>query len=57
MLGVGALGASVTMFITLVYLAGAKPAEHYSVKKRQGYVQYQKTTNMFFPWFPKKGAR
>lgn len=53
MLGVGALGASVMMYITLVYLTGAKPAEYYSVKKRAGYVDYQRSTSMFFPWFPK----
>lgn len=53
-LGIGALFASVMMYITLVYLTGAKPAEYYSAKKRQGYVDYQQTTSMFFPWFPKR---
>ena len=52
-LGVGALFASVMMYVTLVYLTGAKPAEYYSVQKREGYREYQQTTNMFFPWFPK----
>ena len=52
-LGVGALFASVMMYITLVYLTGARPAEYYSAKKRAGYVEYQRTTSMFFPWFPK----
>lgn len=52
-LGGGALSASVAMYITLVYLTGAKPAEYYSAKKRPGYVEYQKNTSMFFPWFPK----
>lgn len=55
-LGIGALLASVMMYITLVYLTGAKPAEYYSAKKRAGYVEYQRTTSMFFPWFPKSDA-
>ena len=53
MLGVGALGASAMLYITLVYLTGAKPAEYYSVRKREAYRRYQETTSMFFPWFPK----
>ncbi len=53
-LGVGALSASIMMYITLVYLTGATPSEYYSVKKRTEYKAYQETTSMFFPWFPKK---
>ena len=53
-LGVGGLGASVMMYITLVYLTGAIPAEYYSVRKRPAYKRYQETTNMFFPWFPRQ---
>jgi len=52
-LGLGLLGASAMMYITLVYLTGAIPAEHFSVQKRSEYAAYQKTTNRFFPWFPK----
>lgn len=52
-LGVGALGASAMMYITLIYLTGAIPAEYYSVRKRPEYASYQRKTNMFFPWFPK----
>jgi steroid 5-alpha reductase family enzyme len=52
-LGVGALGASVMLYITLNYLTGAIPAEYYSVRKRAEYKNYQETTNRFFPWFPK----
>lgn len=48
-LGIGALGASVMMYITLVYLTGAIPAEYYSAKKRAAYKDYQRQTNMFFP--------
>ncbi|MHA7834807.1 MAG: DUF1295 domain-containing protein, partial [Algiphilus sp.] len=52
-MGLGALGASAAMYTTLVYLTGAVPAEYYSVRKRPDYAQYQKTTNRFFPWFPR----
>ncbi|MDO3721572.1 DUF1295 domain-containing protein [Marinobacter sp. chi1] len=55
-LGVGALCASIMLYITLVYLTGAKPAEYYSVRKRPQYREYQETTSMFFPWFPKADA-
>ncbi|MDX1496671.1 MAG: DUF1295 domain-containing protein [Salinisphaeraceae bacterium] len=54
-LGLGAVGASVMMYITLVYLTGAVPAEYYSVRKRPEYATYQQKTNRFFPWFPKAG--
>jgi steroid 5-alpha reductase family enzyme len=53
-LGIGGAGASLMMYITLVHLTGAIPAEYYSVRKRAGYQRYQETTNMFFPWFPKE---
>ncbi len=52
-IGIGGLCASVMLYITLVYLTGAIPAEYYSVRKREGYREYQRTTSMFFPWFPK----
>jgi len=52
-LGVGMISASVMMYITLVHLTGATPAEYYSVRKRKEYRAYQEKTNMFFPWFPK----
>jgi steroid 5-alpha reductase family enzyme len=50
-LGVGSLSASFMMYITLVHLTGAIPAEYYSVQKRKEYKEYQEKTNMFFPWF------
>jgi len=53
-LGLGTVCASVMMYITLVYITGATPAEYYSVRKRKEYKTYQLKTNMFFPWFPKK---
>ena len=52
-LGIGAASASLMMYITLVYLTGAIPAEYYSARKRPEYKNYQETTNMFFPSFPK----
>ena len=51
-LGVGTAGAAAVMYLTLVYLTGAIPAEYYSVRKREGYREYQERTSMFFPWFP-----
>ncbi|MFT7456780.1 MAG: steroid 5-alpha reductase family enzyme [Marinobacter maritimus] len=50
-LGVGSVSASFMMYITLVHLTGAIPAEYYSVQKRTEYKEYQEKTNMFFPWF------
>jgi steroid 5-alpha reductase family enzyme len=50
-LGVGTLSASFMMYLTLVHLTGATPAEYYSVRKRKEYKDYQDKTNMFFPWF------
>jgi steroid 5-alpha reductase family enzyme len=52
--GVGVLGACMMMYLTLVYLTGAIPSEYYSVRKRPEYADYQATTNIFFPWFPKR---
>jgi len=57
LLGLGSVMASVMLYITLVYLTGAKPAEYFSVQKRAGYKAYQDTTSMFFPWFPKTESR
>lgn len=52
-LGLGSLGASAMLYLTLVYLTGAIPSEYFSVQKRPDYARYQQTTNRFFPWFPK----
>jgi steroid 5-alpha reductase family enzyme len=53
LLGAGLIYVSRMMYLTLVYGTGAIPAEHYSVQKRPGYKDYQKTTNRFFPGPPK----
>jgi steroid 5-alpha reductase family enzyme len=52
-LALGLIGVCFTMYICLVHLTGAKPAEYYSVRKRKTYAAYQDSTNMFFPWFRK----
>lgn len=49
LLGAGLLFVSRVMYMTLVYATGAVPSEHFSVQKRPAYVDYQKTTNRFFP--------
>ena len=51
LLGVALLYTSRIMYITLVYLTGAVPSEHYSVQKRPAYKAYQQSTNIFFPGF------
>lgn len=56
-LGAGVLAAPLAMYVTLVYVTGATPAEYYSVRKREGYGAYQARTNMFFPWFPRSSRR
>jgi steroid 5-alpha reductase family enzyme len=48
-LGLGLVAAPAFMLWTLVYLTGIRPAEHYSVQKRSGYAEYQRTTNRFVP--------
>ena len=45
----GLLFVTRIMYVTLVYLTGAKPSEFYSVQKRPEYVDYQRRTNIFFP--------
>ena len=49
LLGAGLLFTSRVMYSTLVYGTGAIPSEHYSLKKRPGYKEYQQHTNRFFP--------
>lgn len=49
--GVALLYTSRIMYVTLVYLTGAIPSEHYSVQKRPAYKAYQQSTNIFFPGF------
>lgn len=45
----GLVTVPVVLYATLVYLTGARPAEHYSVQKRPGYAAYQRTTSVLVP--------
>ena len=54
LVGGGLIYVSRMMYITLVYATGAIPSEYFSVKKRPGYKEYQKQTNLFFPGVKKK---
>lgn len=49
LIAAGLLFISRIMYVTLVHYTGARPAEYYSVRKRPGYADYQRTTNRFFP--------
>ena len=44
---------SYVMYVVLTHYSGAVPSEYYSAQKRPGYLEYQRTTNMFFPGPPK----
>ena len=48
LIGIALLYTSRIMYITLVYLTGAVPSEHYSAQKRPTYKSYQQSTNIFF---------
>ena len=45
----GLLFVTRIMYVTLVYLTGAKPSEFYSVQTRPEYADSQRRTNIFFP--------
>ncbi len=49
----GLIAVPCVMYATLVYLTGARPAEHYSVQKRPGYAAYQRTTSVLVPRRPR----
>ncbi|TDJ04419.1 MAG: DUF1295 domain-containing protein [Deltaproteobacteria bacterium] len=48
-LSLGLVSISAILYHTLIYYTGAIPSEYYSVQKRPKYLDYQKSTNMFFP--------
>lgn len=49
-----ALLGPLSMYVFLRFLTGVPPAERSSLKSRgEAYREYQKTTNAFFPWFPR----
>jgi steroid 5-alpha reductase family enzyme len=43
---------SYSMWICLTVWTGAEPAEYFSVLKREGYKEYQRSTSMIIPWWP-----
>lgn len=47
--GIMLLYLSYVMYVVLTHYSGAVPSEYYSARKRPGYVEYQRRTNMFFP--------
>jgi len=47
--GMALLYLSYVMYVVLTHYSGATPSEYYSVQKRAGYADYQRTTNRFFP--------
>ncbi len=53
-LGLCLLFISRIMYNTLVLFTGAIPSEYYSRKRRPGYKEYRRRTNMFFPGPVKK---
>ena len=53
LLGLGLLFVSYLMYMSLVHLTGAKPAEYYSLQKRPDYKAYTEKVNIFFPGFSK----
>ncbi len=57
LLSVALAAGPVFMLWTLLELTGVKPAEHFSVQKRPGYSEYQRTTNRFVPGPPLRGHR
>jgi steroid 5-alpha reductase family enzyme len=50
----GACSPLVMLFL-LIFVTGVKPSEDHSIKSRGAlYLEYQRTTSMFFPWFKKE---
>jgi steroid 5-alpha reductase family enzyme len=51
-----AVYAPALMYLFLTKVTGVKATEEHAVKTRgDDYREYQRTTNAFFPWFPKAG--
>ncbi|MFM8656313.1 MAG: DUF1295 domain-containing protein [Chthoniobacterales bacterium] len=45
------------MYLFLTRITGIKATEEHALRSRgEDYRQYQKTTNAFFPWFPRPSA-
>lgn len=54
LIAVGLLFLVRAIYTVMVYYSGAVPSEHYSVRKRPAYAQYQAEVNRFFPGPRKK---
>ncbi len=51
-----ALYAPLLMYVFLTKVTGIKATEEHALRSRgQDYRDYQRTTNAFFPWFPRRG--
>lgn len=48
-LALGLIAGPAFMLWTLLHLTGIEPAEHYSLRRRPDYAEYQRTTNRFLP--------
>lgn len=52
--GAFSLFCPVVMLFLLLFITGVPPSEEQSIESRgKLYLDYQRTTNTFFPWFPK----
>jgi len=52
-----ALALPAAMLYFLFYVTGIPPAEAQAIRSRgDEYREYQRTTSVFVPWFPKKGV-
>jgi steroid 5-alpha reductase family enzyme len=55
--GYWGLASAALLYYFLMHVTGIRPTEAQALRtKGQDYMDYQKTTNAFFPWFPKKGG-
>jgi steroid 5-alpha reductase family enzyme len=51
---VGLVAVPCVMYATPVDLTGARPAEHDSLQRRPGYIEYQRTTSVLIPRRPRR---
>jgi steroid 5-alpha reductase family enzyme len=51
------LAGPVIMFVFLFKVTGIPHTEKQALSHRPDYAEYQRTTSMFIPWFPRQGAR
>jgi steroid 5-alpha reductase family enzyme len=52
-----AVYAPALMYLFLTRVTGIKATEEHALRSRgEDYRQYQRTTNAFFPWFPRRAS-